>query len=217
MENGAKRKRKVGEGTSPMEVDSGVEGSSQVPKVKRNKVSDDEMRKVPIPPYRFTPLRENWLKIFTPIVDLQIRFNLKSRNAEIKTSKETEDIANLQKAADFVKAFVLGFEVDDGLAMLRLDDLYLDSFDVKDVKTLKGDHLARCIGRLAGKGGRTKYTIENVTKTRIVLADSKVHILGSFQNIQIAKRAVCNLILGSPPSKVYGTLRSVAARTSERF
>ena len=117
MENGAKRKRKVGEGTSPMEVDSGVEGSSQVPKVKRNKVSDDEMRKVPIPPYRFTPLRENWLKIFTPIVDLQIRFNLKSRNAEIKTSKETEDIANLEKAADFVKAFVLGFEVDDPLAM----------------------------------------------------------------------------------------------------
>merc|ERR1719464_2440514 len=26
-------------------------------------------------------------------------------------------------------------------------------------------------------------------------------------NIQIAKRALCNLILGSPPSKVYGTLR----------
>ena len=145
------------------------------------------------------------------------RFNLKSRNVEIKTSKDTEDISNLQKAADFVRAFVLGFEVDDSLALLRLDDLYLDSFDVKDVKTLKGDHLARCVGRLAGKGGRTKYTIENVSKTRIVLADTKIHILGSFQNIQIAKRAICNLILGSPPSKVYGTLRSVAARSSERF
>merc|ERR1712051_583295 len=179
-----------------------------------------EVRKIPVPSNRYSPLKENWMKIFEPIVQhlkLQIRFNLKTRNVEIRTCKDTEDVTLIQKASDFVKAFILGFDCDDALAIIRLDDLFIDSFQVQDVKTLKGDHLARAVGRLAGEGGRTKYTVENVTKTRIVLADTKIHILGSYQNIAIARRALCNLILGSPPSKVYGTLRAVAARSTEKF
>ncbi|KAJ1911181.1 pre-rRNA-processing protein pno1 [Mycoemilia scoparia] len=174
-----------------------------------------EFRRIRIPPHRFTPLSENWLKIYTPIVEnlkLQIRFNPKQ-----KTSEETTDMGSIQKAADFIKAFSLGFDVDDALAILRLDDLYIETFEIKDVKTLQGDHLARAIGRIAGHNGKTKFTIENASKTRVVLADTKIHILGSFQNIRVARDAIVSLILGSPPGKVYANLRNVASRMKERF
>uniref|UniRef100_A0A8D3D5Z2 RNA-binding protein PNO1 n=1 Tax=Scophthalmus maximus TaxID=52904 RepID=A0A8D3D5Z2_SCOMX len=216
------QKRKRGPDGADMDTDGpAATKRPQFPPISGDRLrGPDEMRKVAVPAHRYTPLKENWLKIFTPIVEnlqLQVRFNLKTRNVEIKTCKDTQDIASLTKATDFVKAFVLGFQVEDALALLRLDELFLESFDVTDVKPLKGDHLSRAIGRVAGKGGKTKFTIENVTKTRIVLAETKVHILGSFQNIKMARTAICNLILGSPPSKVYGNIRVVASRTAERF
>uniref|UniRef100_A0A1B0GLL3 Putative rna-binding protein pno1p n=1 Tax=Lutzomyia longipalpis TaxID=7200 RepID=A0A1B0GLL3_LUTLO len=186
---------------------------------KRTKSSLDQ-RKILVPVRRLGALKENWLKIVNPLTEnlnLQVRFNLKSHQVEMRLGPQTTDVANLQRGADFVKAFIYGFDVDDALALLRLDDLFVETFDVMDVKMLKGDHKSRAIGRLAGKGGRTKFTIENTTKTRIVLADSRVHILGSYQNIQLARRAICNLIIGSPPNKVYGNLRSVAGRVSERI
>ncbi|OCH87406.1 eukaryotic type KH-domain (KH-domain type I) [Obba rivulosa] len=178
-----------------------------------------ETRRIPIPPHRMTPLKKDWVNIFSPLTEmlqLQVRMNVQRRSVEIRTSKHTSDIGALQKGADFVKSYALGFDVQDAIALLRLDDLYLDSFEIKDVKTLHGDHLSRAIGRIAGQDGKTKFTIENASRTRIVLADTKIHILGSFQNIKIARDAIVSLILGSPPGKVYAGLRTVSSRMRQR-
>jgi len=178
-----------------------------------------ETRRVAIPPHRMTPLKKDWINIFGPLTEilgLQVRMNVQRKCVEIRTSKHTKEIGSLQKGADFVKAYALGFDVNDAIALLRLDDLYLDSFEIKDVKTLHGDHLSRAIGRIAGQDGKTKFTIENSSRTRIVLADTKIHIMGSFQNIKVARDAIVSLILGSPPGKVYAGLRTVSSRMKQR-
>ncbi|KAA1469196.1 eukaryotic type KH-domain (KH-domain type I) [Dentipellis sp. KUC8613] len=184
-----------------------------------NSAQKSETRRIPIPPHRMTPLKKDWVNIFGPLTEmlgLQVRMNVQRKCIEIRTSKHVKEVGALQKGADFCKAYALGFDVNDAIALLRLDDLYLDSFEIKDVKTLHGDHLSRAIGRIAGQDGKTKFTIENASRTRIILADTKIHILGSFQNIKIARDAIVSLILGSPPGKVYAGLRTVSSRMRQR-
>ncbi|KAL3621756.1 hypothetical protein CASFOL_034416 [Castilleja foliolosa] len=189
---------------------------------KAHEISDGQIqfRKVPVPPHRYTPLKKAWLEIYTPIYEemkINIRMNLKARRVELKTRPDTPDVSNLQKCADFVHAFTLGFDVIDAVALLRMDELFVESFEIKDVKTLKGEHLSRAIGRLSGKGGKTKLAIENSTRTRIVIADSKIHIRGSFANIKVARDSLCSLTMGSPAAKVYSNLRLVSVPLAERL
>ncbi|RZC36550.1 hypothetical protein BDFB_007413, partial [Asbolus verrucosus] len=96
-----RRKNSVGDNGMEVEVHNGIEGKVRNrpnPKRIRTKSyseSKDNMRKIPVPAHRYTPLKENWLKIFTPIVEhlnLQVRFNLKTRNVEIKTCEATGDL-----------------------------------------------------------------------------------------------------------------------------
>ena len=73
-----------------------------------------------------------------PVVDqlkLLIRFNPKTNCVElkvlffvifkVKTSPYTVDSSCLQKGEDYIHAFMLGFDIDDAVALLRLDDLYI--------------------------------------------------------------------------------------------
>jgi len=180
-----------------------------------------ETRKIGIPPNRMSALKANWSKIYPPLVEhckLQVRMNIKEKRVELRSSKFTISNDALQMGADFVSAFAMGFDIDDAIALLRLDSLYIQSFDIKDVRqTLGPDALGRAIGRIAGKDGKTKFAIENATKTRIVLAGSRVHILGAFENIGMARESIVSLVLGSQPGKVYNNLRIIAGRMKERF
>ena len=137
---------------TPMQIDE--EGRPRFPPASAETTAlRIQSRKVPVPPHRMTPLKSSWPKIYPPLVEhlrLQVRMNIKSRCIELRTSQHTTDASALQTGEDFVRAFTLGFDVDDAIALLRLDDLYIETFEIKDVKTLQGEHLGRAIGRIAG-------------------------------------------------------------------
>uniref|UniRef100_A0A803MPJ2 Partner of Nob1 n=1 Tax=Chenopodium quinoa TaxID=63459 RepID=A0A803MPJ2_CHEQI len=145
-----------------MEVETSNSVSASLPPrprigaLRAHEMSDGQvqLRKVGVPPHRYTPLKKAWLEIYNPIYEqmkIDIRINLKDlkdRKVELKTRADTPDVSNLQKCADFVHAFTLGFDVTDAIALLRVDELYVDSIEIKDVKTLK-DSKIHILGKVA--------------------------------------------------------------------
>ena len=179
-----------------------------------------EYAKIIVPLNRIKPVRDNWTTIVKVLVEhmkIQIRMNTKKMCIEIRTSPTTTDPCAIRKCEDFLKAYMCGFELQDAIAMLRLEDLYLETFLIKDVKAnLHGDHLSRCIGRICGEKGKTKNAIENATRTRIIIQDQKIHILGSHINTQLARNSICSLILGAPQGKIYSRLRIIGISKRKR-
>lgn len=64
--------------------------------------------------------------------------NVSARAVEIRSSKYTTDSGALQKGEDFVRAFCLGFDLEDAIAMLRLDDLYIETYCLPRVSSDMG-------------------------------------------------------------------------------
>jgi rRNA processing protein Krr1/Pno1 len=80
-----------------------------------------------------TPLKAQWPRIYPPLVEhlkLQVRMNVKRKAVELRTSRHTTDAEAIQRGVDFLSAFVCGFDVDDAIALLRLDDLYIGMLTV---------------------------------------------------------------------------------------
>ncbi|VDN10300.1 unnamed protein product [Dibothriocephalus latus] len=182
-----------------------------------------EVRTVLVPQNRRAPLKESWksiVEILTKQLKLMVCMKTAKKNWKVmlRNSPETTDPQFLQKGVDFVSAFVKGFALQDALAIVRIDGIYVESFHISDVRQrLRGDHVARAVGRICGANGRVRLSIENATRTRIVVADQTIHILGSNERIAVARKAICNLIIGSPPSKIFGRIQTQAARLDSTF
>ncbi|KAL8443732.1 hypothetical protein Emed_006590 [Eimeria media] len=135
---------------------------------KRTAINEKEqqeqpfIRRLPVPQHRYTPLKQQWVDLIKPLIlhmKLQVRMNLKRRCVELRAAPTpsvtsgpstgaaaaqlADDNTRLGKGADYVRAFLMGFEQRDCVALLRLEDMYLETFEIQDVKKLTGAHFSR--------------------------------------------------------------------------
>jgi len=124
-----------------VDVDASIKGEGNLQGNRDNKSNlvKKDYRRVLVPANRMKPLKDNWPTIIKALVEhmkIQVKMNTKLKCVEMRTCETTEDVSAIHKSEEFLKAFMCGFELQDAIAMLRLEDLYLESFEIKDGKQI---------------------------------------------------------------------------------
>ena len=111
------------------------------------------------------------------------------------------------KARDIVKAIGRGFDPEVALELLY-DKNELKIIDLKDFVGKSKNAAIRIKGRIIGRDGASRKTIEEQTNTNISIYGKTVCIIGTTIDVQRAAQAVCMLAEGSKHSTAFRKLES---------
>jgi len=107
-----------------------------------------------------------------------------------------------------LRAFGRGFSMDDALNLL--DDEYgLEIIDITAFSGRSKNRLRELKGRVIGRDGKAKRTIENLTNTKIAVSGKTVSILGKWEDVYRARHAIEMLLQGAMHKTVYRWLETV--------
>ena len=114
-----------------------------------------------------------------------------------------DDGFRILMAKNIIIAISRGFNPQIAFNLLD-EENNIEVIDIKGLLRNKTKNsLERVRSRLIGTAGTARKLIEQLTNTDISVYGKTVSIIGNHNNVEIAKRAVTNLILGSKHGNVY--------------
>jgi ribosomal RNA assembly protein len=99
-----------------------------------------------------------------------------------------------------------GFNPEKALKLLD-PELHLDVVNLEDVLGDNEKRLTRMKGRLIGESGKIRNSIEQFSSVNISILNKTVAVIGDFDSIKIAKKAITMIIQGSPHKTVLNYLQ----------
>ena len=136
---------------------------------------------------------------------LEQKLNGKIHIIEKTLTLETDPF-NEYEAQRVFDALNLGFSVEKSLRVLDEETGFI-KINIKDYANTKNLEVVR--SRLIGTNGRTKKTIEEITKCNVSIHDNLVGIVGPAEVIESALTAVTNIIKGTKQANAYKYLERI--------
>jgi ribosomal RNA assembly protein len=117
------------------------------------------------------------------------------------------------KAIEIISAISKGFSPERACRLLAEDLLQL--IDIRDYAGKSTNSIQRIKGRIIGKAGKSRKTIEELTGAYISVYGHTVGLIGSFQELKMATEAITMISKGSSHKSVYNMLQ--VARRKAKF
>ncbi|MEM4264133.1 MAG: KH domain-containing protein [Candidatus Woesearchaeota archaeon] len=130
------------------------------------------------------------------------RLQIDSKEGDVEISGE--DALNLYSAREIVRAIGRGFNPANAMLLLK-GDYGFDIISIKDYAKTKNDE-ERLKGRVIGEEGKARRIIEELSECHISVYGKTISIIGQFENLTIARRAIELLLAGSSHAHVYRLL-----------
>jgi ribosomal RNA assembly protein len=122
-----------------------------------------------------------------------------SKEGEVKISGT--DPIKLYAVKEMILAISRGFNPDIAKLLLKADYV-IEIVSLAEFSDKK-NQLDRVRGRVIGKKGKSRATIENLTDTYVSVYGKTISIIGESHKVTLARKAVENLLKGSTHSAVY--------------
>jgi ribosomal RNA assembly protein len=111
------------------------------------------------------------------------------------------------KAMEIISAISKGFSPQRAYRLLSNEDLVFQVIDLKDYASKSSSAMDRVKGRIIGKNGKSRKTIEELSGAYMSISGHTVALIGEFEEVRLANDAVTMILKGSTHRRVYTMLQ----------
>ncbi|MHA1724152.1 MAG: KH domain-containing protein [Promethearchaeota archaeon] len=142
---------------------------------------------------------------------LGVKIDISSKDGEVNITPDLEhenyDPLNVQIAQKIITAINRGFNPKKAMKLME-ENYDLDIFNLVNILGKSEKRIKRIKGRIIGKDGEMRRAIERFTDSFVSVYGKTVAIIGDYESLQVARKAVSMLINGMPHHVVYKFLEN---------
>lgn len=136
-------------------------------------------------------------------LSVEVQIDSDAGDVTITMAEKATDPSMLFKAKDVITALGRGFSPEHAFRLIRDEEAILDLIDLRGVFGKSEADIKRVKGRIIGMNGKTRMIIEELTDTSVAVFGHTIAIIGTIEQVQVAREAVEMLIKGSMHGTVY--------------